>query len=150
MVGRLTQGVLRMLRLGLGPEQALLRHAQALLRLCSGFLTLGSVKSSSSSLPEIKTEPAKEKKFVLSLWVVNPDPLSFSSAHLLEGRRRSSGGKGGIYGRRESSEAPTHAPSFIRRLLTALGPTCWSSSANPAGGMPGPRSLHFMWQHELP
>jgi len=32
-----------------------------------------------------------------------------------EGRGRSRGGKGGIYGRRESSEATTHAPSPIRQ-----------------------------------
>jgi len=40
-----------------------------------------------------------------------------------EGRGRSRGGKGGIYGGRESSEARAHAPSSIGRPLNPGGPT---------------------------
>jgi hypothetical protein len=64
MVRRLTQGVLRILRL-----------AQAPLRLCSGMLTLGSgmlplaqVKAAVAHIYRLKRKQRKEK-LILSLWV---------------------------------------------------------------------------------
>jgi hypothetical protein len=55
MVGRLTLGVLRMFRLGLG----MLTLGSGMLRLCSILITLSSGKRGSRSRPETKTEAAK-------------------------------------------------------------------------------------------
>jgi len=48
-----------------------------MLRLCSGLLTIGSGKSSSSSLPEIKTEPAKEKINLESMGIQSRSSILF-------------------------------------------------------------------------
>ena len=66
MVGRLTNGMLSMLRFRSGSAQALLRLCSGILivgsgkiRLYSSLLTLGSGKSGRCSRPETKTEPVK-------------------------------------------------------------------------------------------
>jgi len=85
----ITQGVLRMLRLYSGSAHPRLRHAQALLRLCSGLLTLSSGKSGRCSRPETKTEQPREK-FTWSLWVLiveggNSKPLENTSWEMFSG-----------------------------------------------------------------
>jgi hypothetical protein len=57
MVGKLTQGVLRL-------YLAMLTLSLGMLRLCSGLLALSSGKSGRCSRSETKTEPAQEKDYI--------------------------------------------------------------------------------------
>jgi hypothetical protein len=68
MLRRLTQGVLRMLRLCSGSAQALLRLCSGMLRLCSGCSAATQVKAAVAHVRRLKRNQRKGK-LTLSLGV---------------------------------------------------------------------------------